>query len=187
MTFPELVKKARTHRRFVQSDPIPRQALIDLVDLARFVPSGGNQQPLRYRVVSDPAECAAVFKHLRWAAALKDWGGPAEGERPTGYIAILVATGKPAATDVGIAAQTIQLAATEKGYATCMIGSIDRPAVHALLKLPAELDIQLIIAVGRPGERVVLEEPATGETRPYWRTPDGVHHVPKRKLEDTVV
>ena len=188
MMFSQLVKSARTYRRFVQADPIPRQALIDLVDLARLVPSGGNQQPLRYRVVSEPAECASVFKHLRWAAALKEWGGPAEGERPTGYIVICTAAGKPAATDVGIAAQTLQLAATDKGYAACMLGSIDRPQIHALLKLPADIEIQLILALGRPGEAVTLEDPTpAGETRPYWRTPDGVHHVHKRKLDDVLL
>jgi len=158
-----------------------------LVDIARLVPSGGNQQPLRYRIVTDATERGRVFPYLRWAAALKDWAGPAEGERPTAYIVILSPADKPSHTDVGIAAQTIQLAATTMGYAACMVGSIDRPAVRHELRLPDDLEIQLIVALGRPGEKIVLEELARGGDVSYWRTPDGVHHVPKRRLEDVLI
>lgn len=158
-----------------------------MVDIARLVPSGGNQQPLRYRVVTDAVERGRIFPHLRWAAALKDWPGPAEGERPTAYIVILSPVGKPSHTDVGITAQTMQLAATAMGYAACMIGSIDRPAVHAELRLPADMEIQLIVALGRPGEKIVLEDLPRGSDPAYWRTSDGVHHVPKRRLEDVLL
>jgi nitroreductase len=87
--FHDLVKKARSFRRFDESSPISNDVLTELVDMARVVPNGGNQQPLRYRIVSDAEERAEVFQHLAWAGALKNWPGPDEGERPTGYIIIL--------------------------------------------------------------------------------------------------
>ncbi len=158
-----------------------------LVDVVRFVPSGGNQQPLRYRLVTDADERARIFRSLRWAAALKDWAGPAEGERPTGYVVILAATGKSPATDVGVAAQTLQLAATAAGYAACMLGSIDRPAIQQTLGIPSDLEIQLIVALGRPGERIVLEDLPRDGNPAYWRTSDQVHHVPKRRPEDVII
>ena len=183
----QLVRKARSCRRFRQNDPIPVEVVRSLVDLARLVPSGGNQQPLRYHLVTEAKNCALVFPHTKWAGALKDWGGPAEGERPTAYIVILAATGKSAPVDVGIAAQTIQLAATEQGYAACMLGAIDRPGILQSLGLPAEWEIQLLIALGRPGETIVLEAlPQDGNTA-YWRSADGVHHVPKRSLKQVLV
>jgi nitroreductase len=187
MSFRDLVVKARSIRRFVRSDPIPPALVRDLVDLVRLVPSGGNRQPLKYRIVTEPAECDAVFAHLRWAAALKDWAGPSSTQRPTAYIAILAQAGKNPEIDLGIVGQTLQLAATDAGYGACMLGNFDRAAVHQLLKVPAQLEILLIVALGRPGEKVVLEDIPSDGNVAYWRTPDGVHHVPKRKLGDVLL
>lgn len=185
--FVELVKQARSYRRFIEADPISEHAVRALVDVARFVPSGGNRQPLRYRIVIDPEERRGVFSCLRWAGALKDWSGPKEGERPTGYILILTETGKPAATDMGIAAQTIQLAATAMGYAACMLGNVDRGIIHKALGLPANLEIQLTIALGRPGEKIILESMPADGNHTYWRSGDQAHHVPKRSLDEVLV
>ncbi len=184
----DLVKKARSHRRFLESDPIPPETLRELVDIARLAPCGGNQQPLRYRIVTGD-ECAAVFPYIAWAGALKDWEGPAEGERPTGYIAILSSADRnsPPHADMGIAAQTIQLAATDLGYAACMLGAIKRPEIHKALGLPDAWAVNLLVALGRPGETVVIEDLAPGGDTAYYRTPDGIHHVPKRTLDEVLV
>lgn len=183
--FADLVKKARTYRRFDESEAIPSEALRKLVDLVRIVSCGGNSQKLRYMIVSEPDECAALFPHLRWAGALKDWPGPAPGERPSGYIMIL-SEASPG-HNVGIAAQTIQLAATEAGYGVCMMGAIDRDEIKAAFKIPDAMNVHLVLALGKPGETVVIEPmPADGNTA-YWRSEDGVHHVPKRALEDVLV
>ncbi|MEK7269977.1 MAG: nitroreductase family protein [Planctomycetota bacterium] len=186
--FPDLVRKARSFRRFVEKEPLGEAFLRSLVDLARIAPCSGNLQPLRYRIVLGPA-CAKVFPHLRWAARLKGWGGPKEGERPTGYILILspAAQKNPPLTDVGIAAQTMQLAATAAGFGLCQLGSIDRPAIQQALALPAEWRIDLVLAVGRPAEKVILDEAKAGQTLAYYRTPDDVHHVPKLSLDDVLV
>ncbi len=97
---------------------VPREFLLELAELAHLAPCGANAQRLRFHVVSGAEDCARVFDELAWAGALKDWSGPDEGERPTGYIAILAeraVPGKPAApiteADTGIAAQTMMLAA----------------------------------------------------------------------------
>lgn len=185
MGMTELVRQARSFRRFDGSKPITADVLRSLVDLARLTPCGGNQQPLRYRLVSVPDECASVFPHLAWAGALKDWPGPAPGERPTGYIVIVSA--QDSSTDVGIAAQTIQLAATEKGYGACMIGSIKRDNVKRTLAIPDPLAVRLVIALGIPAETVVLEEISPDDCLDYYRTRDDVHHVPKLRLEDVLI
>ena len=184
MEFADLVRKARTIRRFVENEPIPETSLRQLIDVARFVPSGGNQQPLRYRLAHGD-EARKLDPFVAWAAALKDWGGPGPGERPAAFIIILSAAGKPPPhTDIGIAAQTIQLAAAAMGYGACMLGSIRRDEIRGVLAIPEAWGVQLAIALGRPAETVVLEDlPPGGETR-YYRTPDGVHHVPKRRLEE---
>ena len=87
--FDALVRRARTCRRFDESMRVPREFLLELAELAHLTPCGANAQRLRFHVVSGAVDCARVFDELAWAGALKDWPGPAEGERPTGYIAIL--------------------------------------------------------------------------------------------------
>jgi hypothetical protein len=78
-------------------------------------------------------------------------------------------------------------AATAAGDAAGMLGAIDKPAIQTALALPADLEIQLVVALGRPGEKIVLEPlPPTNATA-YWRTPDETHHVPKRSLEDVLI
>jgi len=183
----ELVRRARTIRRFDESDRIAVKTLRGLVDTARLTPCGANLQRLRYRIVSDPQDCAALFPFLAWAGYLKEWGGPAEGERPTGYIVILSKGEGSTTADTGIAAQTIQLAAAEMGYGACMIGSLQRDSIKQLLKPPADCHVNLVMALGRPAERVVIEEVPAGTDLKYYRTPDQVHHVPKLRLEDVLV
>lgn len=41
--------------RYFRSDPVPEQVLLTAFDAARFAPQGGNRQPVRWIVVSDPA------------------------------------------------------------------------------------------------------------------------------------
>lgn len=186
--FADLVCAARSRRRYVSADPISREMMLKLVDIARMVPSAMNAQPLRYRIVTDPAEVAQVFECTNWAKGLRTGPAPTPAERATGWIVIL--SHNPSfdpSVDVGIAAQTIQLAATAAGYAACMLGAIDRPRIKEILGLPAEMKLELLLGLGRPGEQVALEVLAKGAQTLYWRTPDQVHHVPKRKLEDVLI
>ena len=185
----DLVTENRTFRRFHQNEAISRETLVELVDLARLSGSAGNLQPLKYRLVHDPETNARVFPHLGWASGLKDWPGPSEGERPAAYIVILGDTqiANSYDTDVGIACQSILLGATERGLGGCMIGSVDRKAVRQALDLPDRYRVALVIALGRPREQVALETVGDdGEVR-YWRDSDGVHHVPKRRLDEIIV
>jgi len=183
--FEELVKRARTYRRFDESAPISTETLRGLVNIARIASCGGNSQKLRYIIVSNPEDCAILFPNLAWAAAIKEWDGPVEGERPTGYIMIL-SDGNPG-HNVGIAAQTIQLAATETGFGVCMMGAIKRDEIKADFNIPEDMNLHLVLAIGKPGETVVIEPMSADGSTAYWRSEDGVHHVPKRSLEEVIV
>ena len=85
----DLVVQNRSCRRFHEDVAVERGTLEELVDLARLSASGGNSQPLKYVLSCDAKQNAAIFPHLAWAASLPDWPGPAEGERPAGYILIV--------------------------------------------------------------------------------------------------
>ena len=112
----ELVLKNRSYRRFYQKHSIDSETLKDLVNLARLSASGGNVQPLKYVLSCDPQMNALIFPHLTWAAFLKDWPGPDDGERPSAYIIILGDNeiSQSFGCDHGIAAQTILLGASER-------------------------------------------------------------------------
>ncbi len=185
----DLVLKNRSYRRFVQSEPVPESTLKELVDLARCTPSAGNIQPLKYMLFSDRNDCARIFPTLAWAGYLTEWPGPAEGERPSAYIIILGDTEvrKEFGCDHGIAAQTICLGATERDLGACMIGAIDRKSLRGVLNLPERYEILLVIALGKPAEKVVLEDVGADGGIKYYRDSQDVHHVPKRKLEDLIL
>ena len=84
----ELVKKNRSYRRFYQEKKLTKQQLMELVEIARLTPSAANRQPFKYRIVCDEEENEKVFRLLGFAGYLKDWDGPSEGEKLTGYIVI---------------------------------------------------------------------------------------------------
>lgn len=188
MTMKDLITRTRTYRRFRQAHRIKRSDLLELVDLARLSASGGNLQPLKYVLSCDPKRNAVIFPCLAWAGYLKEWGGPVEGERPAAYIIILGDTTirRDFSCDQGIAAQSIKLGATEKGLGGCIIGSINRENLRKALAIPGKYAILLVLALGWPLEKVILETVKAGDIE-YWRDAKGFHHVPKRSLREIVL
>lgn len=187
--FRDLVLANRSYRRFAEDVPVGEETLRELVDLARCSPSSGNTQSLKFVLSWTKERNDAIFPTLAWAGYLRDWSGPEVGERPSGYITILGDTRiRPKVQcDQGIAAQTILLGAAEKGLGGCMIGSVNRDALRQILSIPSEYDIILVIAVGKPVERVVLEDLPESGSIEYYRDADGVHHVPKRPLSEIIL
>jgi nitroreductase len=185
----ELVLKNRSYRRFDQSKEISKETLLELVDLARNSPSGRNLQTLKYFLSVDKTLNSKIFPTLSWAGYLKDWDGPEEAERPSAYIVMLEdgLVGKNLVHDQGIAAQTILLGATEKGLGGCMIYTIKRKELAEILNLNEHIEVVLVLALGVPVEKVIIEPlPANGDIK-YWRDENHVHHVPKRSLKDIVI
>jgi hypothetical protein len=68
-----------------------------------------------------------------------------------------------------------------------MIGSVKRRELRRALTIPAHLEILLTIALGKPKETVEIETVGPDGNIKYWRDSEGVHHVPKRSLEDILV
>ena len=185
----DLVIENRTRRRFYQEVAVELETLRELVDLARLSASASNRQPLRYILSCTPEKNALIFPCLGWAAALKDWPGPPEGERPSAYIIVLGDTEltKNFFCDHGIAAQSILLGATEKGLGGLMHASVNRNELSKILGIPSRYEILLVLSLGKPKEKVVIETLEPGGDFNYWRDSDGVHHVPKRPLDDIII
>lgn len=186
--FVKLVHEARSCRRFIENEPVSRETLRSIVDCVRTTTSAKNRQPLRYVSVSEAETRSRIFPHTNWASVL-GWGGPPEGERPTGYILILsvAAPSMPVYCDMGIAAQTMQLYAASMGIGCCMLNNFPRDPVREILEIPNELEILLMLAFGKPKEERRLLEAKTGENLQYWRDENGVHYVPKMALEQVLL
>ncbi|MCF7793232.1 MAG: nitroreductase family protein [Candidatus Cloacimonetes bacterium] len=184
----DLVRKNRSYRRFFQDFLIDSKTLLDLIDLVRLTATGANKQSLRFKLINKSPETEKVFSCLSWAGYLQDWNGPAEGEKPSAYIIILndpEIKEKPQ-YDVGLACQSILLGAVEKELGGCIFGSVKRDHLKKILNLPPELDIMLVLALGKPKEEVVIADVENDNIK-YWRDEDGKHYVPKRKLEDIIL
>lgn len=185
----ELVFRNRSYRRFYQEEEVSTELLYDLIDTARLSNSAANLQPLRYAIINNALINRKVFSSLRWAGYLENWQGPEEGERPACYIIVLAERGKMKHHhyDAGIAVQSIMLRAVEEGLGGCIFASVNRENLQQELLIPDRYEILLVLALGKPKEIVVIEEiERDGDVR-YRRDEDGVHHVPKRKLEDILV
>ena len=189
MTFKELVARTRSYRRFDETVSIPKETLESWAALARLVPSSANLQALKFLLINDPELNARVFKSISFAGYLKEWGGPKEGEKPTAYVVILGDTTikQNFDLDAGIAAQTIMLAANEDGFGGVMMGAIKREALRDELQIPVHLEVVLLLALGKPTERVVVEETSAEHGIRYYRDAEDVHHVPKRPLSELII
>lgn len=189
MKLRELVLATRTVRRFRQDRRLDGAFLRGLADLARQTASAGNFQPLRYILSADAAINERIFAQLAWAAYLKDWKGPEPGERPAGYVIVCADREKTAYAqmDAGIACQTMLLAARAEGVGGCLLGAVNRDRLRADLDIPESVDILYVLALGEPAEEVTLEPlPGDGGVK-YWRDAQGVHHVPKRGLDEVLL
>ena len=89
--------------------------------------------------------------------------------------------------DVGIAAQTITLAATEKGLGCLMIRNFGLKPLTEVLGLSESLVPVLVIAIGAPAEKIERVTVMENGDVNYYRHKNGTHYEPKRALEDIVL
>ena len=189
--FTELLKKDRSYRRFDESYKIDRKILKRLVGLTRYCASGRNLQPLKYYVTNDKEKCDQIFPLLKWAGYLTEWEGPEIKERPSAYIIQCLDTEltKNYLCDDGLQLQAITLGATALGLGCCIIKSFDAVKLKKIISLAENLSPLYVLALGKPVEEVVIEDlrDSAEDNIKYYRTLDGVHHVPKRSLAELLI
>lgn len=183
----DLIIKNRSYRRFDSTVKITFKQIEEWIELARFSASGRNMQPLKYVVCTNEQINEKIFPNLGWAGFLTNWKGPAENERPVAYVVVLhdISLSSDYYCDDGIAIQSILLGAVEDGFGGCIIGSVNKRKVAKILKLPDNLEILWLIALGKPAEECVLEDMKNNNIE-YWRDLNKIHHVPKRALNEII-
>lgn len=190
--FKDLVRANRSCRGFDANRRVTREELLELVDCARLTASSVNQQPLRYYLAWEKDEVERILGLTKWGGLLPELALPKKGMGPAAFIVICqdLTVSKSLAKfqkDVGIAAQTILLAATEMGLGGCMIGNFGADTVRRELSLSEDLAPILIVAIGKPAEKIVLTTIEMGDSTGYYRDGEGIHYVPKYRLEDIVI
>jgi nitroreductase len=186
----DLLKKCRSYRSFAPDVRISEEILLECIENARIANATMNVQPLKYRLVTKDEEIAKVLPLTRWATALGIKLPPA-GHEPTAFIVVchdeqVIPFAPMFLKDVGICSEIIMLSAAERGFGGCMIGSADSKEIAKALSLPENLLPQLVLALGKPDEEIILEETTDGSVK-YYRDENNIHHSPKRKIEDVVL
>ncbi|MBP5505717.1 MAG: nitroreductase family protein [Bacteroidales bacterium] len=180
-----LLKKNRSWRGFDQSREVSQSELKQIVAATTLVASGMNKQRLRYRLVTKE-EAGKVLPHITLGAALPDEHLPHSGSEPQAFIVVCAteAENKVIDIDLGIAAQSMLLKATEMGLGGIFILNFRAEAVRANLELPSAPIA--VIAIGKPAEKIFLIPAEAGADLNYYRR-DGIHYVPKLQVDDLLI
>ncbi len=184
-TYSDILKK-RTIRRF-QMKPVPFSLLKKCVNAARLSSTARNSQPLEFVIVNDKEQVQRMNEAVYFGGVVKQ-KGRIEGEEPKAFIVILAnkekSDEKYIGMDVGIAVEAIVLTAGEKEVGSCIQGAIERERIKGILGIPNSFNIPLVIALGFPAEKPVVEK-AT-KNLDYWVDEKNELHVPKRSLDDVL-
>lgn len=184
-TLARLLKANRSYRGYDTKFEVRPDQLQRIMEVATFCPSARNQQVLRFRPVLKD-EAAKVLQHIRLGGALPELNLPFEGTEPNAFIVICstVPDSHYVSVDLGIVAQSMLLQATEIGLGGICIGAFDHAAIKEALNLPYEP--LLVLAIGRPNERIEIVECNEGDSLTYYRE-GGVHYVPKININDLIL
>ena len=189
--FRQLLMSSRTVRRFNEEKTIDTATLRSLVELIRYCPSGRNAQPLKYLIINTDNDKSKIFPLLKWAGYFSDWDGPEPGERPAAYLVQCLDTkyGKDCLCDDGLQLETITLGMKSLGLAGCIINAFNHVKLSEEFNISDRYVPRYVLAIGYPAEEVVIEDMSRDEDADfkYFRTPDGIHHVPKRPRDSIIL
>ena len=142
-------------RRY-RDEAVSRDALIDLLEAARWAPSGGNLQPWRFVVVQDEG--------LRRGLAQAAFGQSFIGSAPVVVVVCAVPeeSGRHygrrgrelyCIQDTAAATENLLLAATACGLGACWVGAFDERRVTDLLGLDVGWRPVALVPIGHPAEQ----------------------------------
>jgi nitroreductase/NAD-dependent dihydropyrimidine dehydrogenase PreA subunit len=167
------LKKRRSVREFT-TDPVPKEKILEVLDIARYAASGSNGQPVQWLVVHDPKRVRKIAGlTIEWMKTLQNTNHPLSG-----YLPVLVGAwaagqdiicrdaphllfahipdGNPiASVDAIIALTHFDVAAPAFGIGTCWAGFVAMAALsyeplQKELGIPAGRKIAYAMMFGHP-------------------------------------
>jgi nitroreductase len=148
----EAVKKRRSVRNYLDK-PVEEEKLLKVLEAARLSPSAVNYQPWHFIVVKDKTAKEKLLK-----AYPRNWFAKAP------VIVVVCASPEKAwrrsdgeefwKIDAAIAMQSLVLAATSEGLATCWIGAFDEKKAKEALGIPANIRVVVMTPLGYSAEEM---------------------------------
>ncbi len=153
----DLLSRRWSSRRFAAT-PLPETTIETLIEAARWAPSYGNRQPWRFIVVTDPRIRAALDTSLTRGNAYSKaapvliavCGDPDDGQivdRKQYYL-----------MDTGMALENMLLQSAAMDLHAHPMGGFDETLVRDILRIPEQIRVLALVAVGWPGRLEDLDE-----------------------------
>lgn len=181
-----LFEKNRSYRGYKKDYVVTNDMLRRIVNVNTKIASGKNQQVLRFKLVTKGDDADFVLKNIKLGGMLPELHLPYEGTEPEAFV--IVCTSAPETKiidiDLGISLQSMSLKATEMGLNCVMICAFNK--VNLVEHFGLKHEPLAILAVGKGAENIRLETISVDESRAYYRV-DGVHYVPKVKIDDILI
>ncbi len=165
--------RERWSPRAMSGESLSAGDLGSLFEAARWAPSAMNEQPWRFLYAPTCSEHWDAFLDLL-VPGNQEWAKNA---------AVLMAvlsrntferTGRPSAThsfDTGAAWVSLAMQGVGMGLVVHCMAGFDKPRSRDVLGVPAEYDVQAMVAVGRPGRVEDLPERLRAREKPSDRRP----------------
>jgi nitroreductase len=138
--------QARKSVRAYESQSVPEEVLLKVLEAGRLAPSAVNYQPWHFVVVRDEEKRRAIGSSLL-ARFLRECPvvivGCADRQKSPKWSTV----------DVAIAMQQMVLTAVNEGLGTCWVGAFDEENVKGILKIPDRYSVIALLAVGYPREK----------------------------------
>jgi len=144
MNLLELLKTRRSIRSY-REEQIPQKTLIEIIDTARYAPTGANLQPWEFILVTDAGLRQELSKYAKFYFI------------KSGHVALapalIIILGRPSRSefytiDCSLAGANIIIAAHFLGLGTCWIGAFNEQKIKESLCIPDELKIVGMITIG---------------------------------------
>ena len=181
-----LFEKNRSYRGYKKDFVVTNDMLRRIVNVNTKIASGKNQQVLRFKLVTKGEDADSVLQNIKLGGMLPELHLPYQGTEPEAFIIVCASAPETKIIDIdlGISLQSMSLKATEMGLNCVMICAFNK--VNLVEHFGLKHEPLAILAVGKGAEKIKLQTISADESRAYYRI-DGVHYVPKVKLDDILI
>ncbi len=182
-----LMEKNRSYRGYNKDFVVKQDMLERIVAVNTKIASAKNQQVLRFKLVTRETGAGTILQNIKLGGLLPELHLPFPGTEPEAFIIMCstVPENRFVDIDLGIAAQSMLLKASEMGLNGIMIGAFNKAKIIEAFQLPYEP--LLLLAIGKGMETIKLQPVDEGSNLAYYREESGVQYVPKIRSEQLII